>query len=623
MILKRLFVPFLACLCARAVIAQNKMADFKFAFISDTHIGSATGAEDLRRVVKDINADTSLKFVVHTGDVTEFGADTELELAKQILDSLNKPYYVIPGNHDANWSESGANSFRTVFGKETFSFSYDGYLFLATGSGPNMRMGPGQIPHEAIVWLDSTLKEVKSKNQPIVFLNHYPLDSGLNNWYDAIDLLKKHDIQLILDGHWHQNAKLNTEGIPAIVGRSTLRAKDSIGGYNIVHFHDSIATFAIRTPGVKTGSPWATITLKDHHFEKDTSSFPRPSYAGNKDYPMIKTRWQYSDKSDIGTGVVSYEDLLITTNTNGALFGLDKKNGHLKWSFQTGGKIYSTPAAGDNKIVVASTDKNIYCVNARTGQLIWKYTTGKPNVACPLIKHNRVYIGGSDGHFRAFNLNTGQLLWDYPEVKGFVVDKPLLYNNKVYFGCWANDFYALDTATGRLAWKWNNGSGNRMYSPAACWPVATNNRIFIVAPDRIMTVFNAENGTVVWRKGNPKWKVRESMGLSSDSTLVYTKTMQGELCGFSTTSDTMQLAWHPDVQLGYEICPSPIVEKNNIVYLPTGSGLVVAVSRQSGKVLWKYKVSNCLVNGILALDEHTVIVSTMDGKITSLQTSKK
>ena len=40
---------------------------FKFAFLSDTHIGVKHTDEDLRRTVSDINADTSLKFVLQFG----------------------------------------------------------------------------------------------------------------------------------------------------------------------------------------------------------------------------------------------------------------------------------------------------------------------------------------------------------------------------------------------------------------------------------------------------------------------------------------------------------------------------------------------------------------------------
>src|SRR5690606_23035104 len=113
-----------------------------FVHLTDTHIGNPTSAEDLRRSVQDINANDAIQFVIISGDITEFGSDEEIALARQILDSLNIPWYIIPGNHDSNWSESGANTFKKVFGSETFSFMAGKYLFAGTHSGPNMRMSP-------------------------------------------------------------------------------------------------------------------------------------------------------------------------------------------------------------------------------------------------------------------------------------------------------------------------------------------------------------------------------------------------------------------------------------------------------------------------------------------------
>src|SRR6185437_13261608 len=121
-----------------------------------------------------------------------------------------------------------------------------------------------------------------------------------------------------------------------------------------------------------------------------------------------------------------------------------------------------------------------------------------------------------DGNFRAIDLKDGKLKWAFNGVNGFVVTTPLFYQDKIYFGSWGTEFYALNALNGSLAWKWNNGSANRMFSPAACFPVATDNKIFIVAPDRYMTVFDAQNGNVIWRKNDPEHKVRESMALSKD-----------------------------------------------------------------------------------------------------------
>ena len=197
-------------------LAQND-GTFQFALVSDTHIGGEGADEDLRRTVNDINANDSLAFVIISGDVTEFGSDLELLLAKKILDGLNKPWYIVPGNHDTKWSESGAESFRRVFGSEAFAFLHNGYLFIGTNSGPNMRMGPGQIPRENIVWLDSVLNVPQNREVKIISINHYPLDDGLNNWYELIDRLKKRDVRLALCGHGHSNRVLDFEGIPALM----------------------------------------------------------------------------------------------------------------------------------------------------------------------------------------------------------------------------------------------------------------------------------------------------------------------------------------------------------------------------------------------------------------------
>ena len=72
------------------VQASAQWKPFRFAFISDTHIGSPNGSaeEDLRRTVADINSMNDIAFVVLTGDITELGTDAEIKLAKEILCAL-------------------------------------------------------------------------------------------------------------------------------------------------------------------------------------------------------------------------------------------------------------------------------------------------------------------------------------------------------------------------------------------------------------------------------------------------------------------------------------------------------------------------------------------------------
>jgi outer membrane protein assembly factor BamB/predicted MPP superfamily phosphohydrolase len=592
---------------------------FKFAQVTDTHIGNATGEEDLQRTVADINANPSIEFVIVSGDITEFGSDEELKLAKEILNKLNKPYHVVPGNHDTNWSESGGNSFIKTFGAGTYSFEHKGYVFAGTGSGPNMRMGPGQVPREDLVWLDSVLLTSANLRKPVIYINHYPQDSSLNNWYSALEILKKTNIQLMLCGHGHANKVYQFEGIPNIMGRSNLRAKDTTGGYNIITITKDLAIFEERKPLTSYLTQWLSVPLKDHQFHLETQPYPRPSFEINKKFSNVSILWEFQDDSDLGTGLSFYKNTAITANTNGEIYALDLRNGKQKWKFKTNGKIYSTPVVSGEFVVTGSSDSYIYCLKAKNGKLVWKYKTGKAVLGTAVIQSNLVYIGASDGVFRAINLQDGSLKWEFTKVKSFVVTKPLYYQDKIYFGSWGNEFYALNAKTGQQVWKWSNGATNRMFSPAACYPVAAHGKIFIVAPDRYMTALDAISGNQIWRHTIKDNRMRESMGISRDSSLVYAKTMDGKVFGVATLSSDFNITWKSSLQLPYELAPTAIVESNGLVFIPSHAGLVSALNRKNGEVVWQYKTSNTLVNAVLPVKKNNVMVSTMDGKITFLK----
>ncbi|WP_423129611.1 PQQ-binding-like beta-propeller repeat protein [Gaoshiqia sp. Z1-71] len=598
-------------------ICSAQSQPIRFAHVTDIHIGSSTSVEDLELTINDINAQEEIDFVVLSGDITEFGSDEELREARELIDQLNKPWYIVPGNHDSKWSESGNNSFVRIFGYEEFSFEKNGYRFIGTASGPNMRMAPGLVPREQIVFLDSVLTNLSDPDQPVIFVNHYPLDESLSNWHTIIDLLKTGNIQATLLGHGHQNKLFHFEGIPGIMGRSNLRAKADTGGYNLVTIARDTLFYAERAPGGKTRPNWCEVPLKNHHFARDTTRWPRPDYTVNKQFPNVKTVWEIQDSSDIGTAISSSGHIAVYANTKGEVVALDQTSGGKMWSFQTSGKIYSTPAIAKNRVVCASTDQSIYCLNLKDGKLHWAFPTGKAIVASPVIEKNSVYIGSSEGIFRSIDLPSGKLNWEFAEVKNFVETRPLVYGELVYFGSWGNTFYALNKNTGQLAWTREKYS-NRMLSPAAAWPVAANGKIFIVAPDRHMTAFDAKTGAEIWDSG--QYTCRESIGISADGELVYIKNMnEGNVDAFCTNANEQKLAWECKADLGYEIAPSPITEAGNLVFVPTSSGMVYAIDKTTHSVSWKYKVSNALVNYILPVENRKVLVSVLDGKVVCLQ----
>ena len=85
--IKKLVLPAIMAFAAAGAMAQ----DFSFAYMTDVHIsvGSQT-VEDARKCMADINRQKGLSFAILAGDITEFGSDEEIKLAKEIMDYANR-----------------------------------------------------------------------------------------------------------------------------------------------------------------------------------------------------------------------------------------------------------------------------------------------------------------------------------------------------------------------------------------------------------------------------------------------------------------------------------------------------------------------------------------------------
>ncbi len=602
-----------------SLTARTQTGSFRFAFISDTHIGSPNGSaeEDLRRTIRDINAQKDIAFVVLTGDITEMGTNEELKLARQILDSLGLKWYIIPGNHDTGWSESGGDMFKTVFGDDKFSFEFNGIRFIGCASGPYVRMSDGHVPRDAVNWLDTELKKLKP-GQPLMFLNHYPIDEGLDNWYEITDRLRNYNTQVILCGHGHANRAMNFEDIPGVMGRSNLRAKATEGGYNLVEWRPDSLVFTERKPVSGAIKQWTAVATGQRHFEM-SKSFKRPDYSFMQEQKSVKRRWLIADEANIISTPVLANGIVIAGNQLGKINAYDFRSGKKKWTFKTGGAIFSSPAATGNRVVVGSADSTIYCLETTKGKLHWSYKTHAAVLGAPLINGDTVFIGGSDHHYRAIRVSDGKLIWDFDGLQGPVVSKALLVNGKLVFGAWDRHLYAVSSASGQLQWKWNNGSSVRNYSPASCIPVATDGVVYIMAPDRFVTAIDLENGNTLWR--NNDGGVRESIGISADGKFIYGKSMQDTIVAYATSREKQKAAWKMHAGFGYEHAPSMLIERDGQLFFGTRSGVVYSIDPVSRKLNWRYKIDNSMVNTVQVVNGRQLLATTMDGKIVLLESA--
>ena len=137
------------------------------AVLSDVHVSPGNEAEkQLRIAVDEINRGT-FDFVVMDGDLTNEGSDAELANVKSILDGIKAPLYVLPGNHENNWSQSAGTTFPRLWGDDRFVADFDSLLIVGINCGPYMKMGDGHIKQEDLHWLDATLAQKATPGKQI------------------------------------------------------------------------------------------------------------------------------------------------------------------------------------------------------------------------------------------------------------------------------------------------------------------------------------------------------------------------------------------------------------------------------------------------------------------------
>ncbi|MBQ7824027.1 MAG: PQQ-binding-like beta-propeller repeat protein [Bacteroidaceae bacterium] len=593
---------------------------FKFALMSDLHVTSDSIAEnDVRRAVDQINNTPGIDFVIVSGDLSETGDRLSLEKAKSILDGLKPKYYATSGNHETKWSESGATDFGQIFGSDRFRFEHQGILFLGFNTGPVIRMAEGHVAPQDISWLNENLQKA-GKEKPVFIVTHYPLMKGdVDNWYEVTDMIRPYNIKVILNGHYHSNRLTEYDGIPAIINRSTLRAGKKYGGYSLYEItSDSI--FVYEHLIGEAPRKWGGYSLKQTYYTDDVSSYERPDFTVNTTYPQVKERWTVDTGNALYSSPVLYNNRVYVGDDLGYLRCFRLKDGKKVWQYKTQNRIVGTPAVDENVVVFGSADNNIYGLNAKNGKLLWKSATSRPVLGAVTIEQGIAYIGGSDRIFRAIDIKTGHVVWEFSGLKGYVETKPLLFQDKVIFGAWDSFLYALDKNSGELIWKWQGPRTGMHFSPAAVWPVAAHNKVFIVAPDRVLTAVDAQTGKSVWRTNQSH--VREMIGLSADNDKVYCKTMQDSVVCFSTVSDVPKKLWATYVGYGYELMPSMLLEKDNAVFGSTMRGEIFALDSDTGKLLWRHKKSNSLINTVIPLSATECLYTGSAGMVGLLKVEK-
>jgi Icc protein len=203
--------------------------------ISDLHIQQAGKHSQLIQAERHLAACVDTlnglsprpDLVVITGDLTEHGRAEEYQMLKPLLEQLDIPFLLIPGNHDS------PAELRRAFPEHGYLDSGFAFMQYTVDTWPLRivaldttvpRSSAGELCEQRLAWLADTLAQAPDR-PTVILMHHPPFETGIK-LMDDLGLLEGREafaeviapyrnIERILCGHLHRTIVCRVGGTVA------------------------------------------------------------------------------------------------------------------------------------------------------------------------------------------------------------------------------------------------------------------------------------------------------------------------------------------------------------------------------------------------------------------------
>lgn len=96
------------------------------------------------KLIDQVNSMHNVDFLIHSGDISDFGLLQEFKWIDEIFSRLKVPYISVVGNHDLQ--ANGREVYKKMYGELDFSFVYDGVKFIFHNTNSRESGFDGTVP---------------------------------------------------------------------------------------------------------------------------------------------------------------------------------------------------------------------------------------------------------------------------------------------------------------------------------------------------------------------------------------------------------------------------------------------------------------------------------------------
>jgi outer membrane protein assembly factor BamB len=278
------------------------------------------------------------------------------------------------------------------------------------------------------------------------------------------------------------------------------------------------------------------------------------------------------------------DSIVYVASTSGVVYGLSAANGAVKWQFQAGGPVASTPTIANGTVYFGSDDHNFYAVDLASASIKWTFPTSEPIDTRPPVENGIAYFASGDGFLYAVDANSGTFKWQFNLDGPVAIEAPQLSNGTIYIGSRSDSLYAVDAMTGLEKW----GAKADGFSLENSNPTVDSGVVYVGAESGSLFAFNAATGAQQWMSLNQA-SVYDQPFIYNNT--VYVTADDGTLD--AVNAQTGALVWRNSGM--YANGSGPIVADGALYVGGGGSRYFYAFDPANGNLKWKFYTGGALV----------------------------
>lgn len=225
--------------------------------------------------------------------------------------------------------------------------------------------------------------------------------------------------------------------------------------------------------------------------------------------------WKYETQGRITSSPLVYENAVLFGSDDGKLYAVSAEGGEVKWSFEAGSEVRSSPKlTSSGNVIFQNHDGIVYALDAKSGKAAWVFKEGAVQGqmemdqwdyfdASASVDGDRIYIGHASGMMYALQEKSGEMLWQFKA--GAPIKATAAHDgDRVYVGDWNGKLYALNKTDGKLMWEYQT-KPNQHHKAIQSTPWVEDGVVYLGGRNFSFYALDAAKGTVLWEQPEPAW----------------------------------------------------------------------------------------------------------------------